>query len=69
MKQQILFKKGKHKQSTESYTLKLPKVIKHVSPFEMQFGFKQPMEYFCGRGKNLGEDSKSIPGYTNNIRL
>jgi len=69
MTQQILFKKGKHKQSTERYKIKLPKIIKHVSPFEMQFGFKQPMEYFCGRGKNLGEDSKSIPGYSNNIRL
>ncbi len=25
------------------YKVKLPKIIKHVSPFEMQFGMKEPV--------------------------
>ena len=69
MKQQILFKKGKNKQSDTKYTIKLPKIVTHVSPFEMQFGFKQPMAYFCGDKVHPGVESTSIPGYTNNIRL
>ena len=39
--------------------------------FEMQFGMKQPLNYSCRQGKleSQGIESKSIPGYTDNIRL
>ena len=74
-KQQILFGKDKENYARrEAYTLRLPKMIQHVSPFEMQFGMKQPAHYNCRRSRkgNLlieGEETVSIPGYTDNIRL
>ena len=64
-KQQILFAKN------EKYIVKLPKVIKHISPFELQFGMKQPLNYKCRNGEpeSKGIESKAIPGYTDNVRL
>ena len=41
MRQKILFKVGVSTLSDTKYTIKLPKIITHVSPYEMQFGFKQ----------------------------
>lgn len=67
MKQQILFKTDKSNDTP--YKIKLPKIIKHVSAFEMQFGFKQPHAYFCGKDKHIGEESKPIPGFTANVRI
>jgi len=40
-KQQILFPMGNKEEET-GHTLILPKIIKNVSGFEMQFGMKQP---------------------------
>ena len=71
-KQKILFAKDNNNLSRqEAYELRLPKTIQHVSPFEMQFGMKQPSNYSCRQGKpeSQGIESKSIPGYTDNIRL
>jgi hypothetical protein len=56
-----------NKRSVLSYKVKLPKIITSVSTFEMMFGFKQPMSYYCGKG--LGPDSVSAPGITSRIRL
>jgi hypothetical protein len=67
MRQKILFKVGSSKLSDTKYTIKLPKIIKHVSPYEMQFGFKQQMSYRCGEQR--GVESTSVPGLTNNVRL
>jgi hypothetical protein len=71
-KQEILFaKNGNNRSRQESYEVRLPKIIKNVSPFEMQFGMKQPAQYKCRHGEpeSVGIESRSIPGYTNNIRL
>ena len=72
-KQQILFTKDNNNYSrNEGYRIKLPKIITHISPFELQFGMKQPANYSCRLGDaDSGEESKSIPGfgYENNIRL
>jgi len=64
-KQQILFAKE------ETYKVRLPKIIKDVSLFEMQFGFKQPAHYRCRSGEVLidGKETVSIPGYTDNVRI
>jgi|TARA_B110000908_G_scaffold84448_1_gene100866 hypothetical protein len=73
-KQEILFaKNGSNASRQEAYEVKLPKTIQHVSPFEMQFGMKQPSQYRCRHGEpeSVGVESTSIPGfgYTNNVRL
>jgi len=67
MRQKILFKVGVSKLSDTKYTVKLPKIIKHVSPYEMQFGFKQQMSYKCGEQKVI--ETTVVPGLTNNVRL
>ena len=71
-KQQILFAKNNNNFSRqEAYEIRLPKKIQHVSPFEMQFGMKQPSNYRCRHGEpeSQGVESKAIPGYTDNVRL
>jgi hypothetical protein len=68
MVQRILFKrKGEDKNSEGTYEVKLPKIITHVSLYEMQFGFKQQMSYRCGEQR--GVESTSVPGLPNNVRL
>ena len=67
-RQQILFKENNL--ANTKYTIKIPKIVNHVSPFEMNFGFKQPGSYLCGDKKsNAGVESTTLHGYTNNIRL
>tara|TARA_R110002167_G_scaffold211660_1_gene416245 strand:+ start:652 stop:873 length:222 start_codon:yes stop_codon:yes gene_type:complete len=71
-KQQILFAKNNNTFSRqEAYEVRLPKTIQHISPFEMQFGMKQPSNYKCKPGETElgGIESKAIPGYTDTIRL
>ena len=71
-KQQILFAKNNNNFSRqEAYEIRLPKKIQHVSPFEMQFGFKQPAHYRCRSGELLidGKETVSIPGYTDNVGI
>jgi hypothetical protein len=70
-KQQILFAKdGKNYFSRQQGNeVRLPKIIKDVSLFEMQFGFKQPVAYLCGQHRPLGIDSVSIPTLTNNVKI
>ena len=71
-KQEILFaKNGNNASRQEAYEVRLPKIIKNVSPFEMQFGMKQPSNYRCsfGEPESKGIESKAIPGYTDTIRL
>jgi len=71
-KQQILFAKDNNNYSRNAaYDVKLPKVITHISPFELQFGMKQPAQYRCRVGEltDTGGESVEIPGYTDKAVL
>ena len=68
--QQILFTKNGLGRD-EPYVLKLPKIITHVSPFEMQFGLKQPAHYKSTKAnsEDMGVESKEIRGITDRVRI
>jgi len=71
-KQQILFAKDDNNHSINaSYKLKLPKILSDVNTFEMQFGMKQPSQYRCRHGEpeSKGTESRSVPGFTDNVRI